>query len=89
MIITCSAENLKTIALKAREEQRTKEKSQSIRLLNTKISSLMKEEAEKGNMELIYTVAEENINLIFIAEELEYRGFEVKVNNRTLTISWE
>lgn len=88
-MMTYYAENLKAIANKAREEQRAKDKAQSIRLLNTKISPLMKEEAEKGNMEMDYAVTDENINLIYIVEELEYRGFEVKVNNRILAISWE
>ena len=83
------AENLKAIANKAREEQRAKDKAQSIRLLNTKISPLMKESAEKGDMKMDYTVTDENINIFYIVEELEYRGFEVKINNRTLTISWE
>jgi hypothetical protein len=83
------AENLRLIANKVREEKRAKDKAQSIRLLNLRISPLMKEEAEKGNMKLVYTVTDENINLFHIVEELEYREFEVKVNNRTLTISWE
>ena len=82
------AENLKAIANKAREEKEAKNKGQSIRLLNTKINPLMKEAAEKGNMELVYTVADENINLFYIVRELKYRGFEVKVNNRELNINW-
>ena len=48
----------------------------------------MKEEAEKGNMEMFYTVTDENINLVYIVDELEYRGFEVKVNDRELNINW-
>lgn len=87
-MMTCYAENLKAIANKAREEQRARDKAQSIKLLNLRISPLMKEEAEKGNMKMEYTV-DKNINLICVAEELEYRGFEVKVDNRILTISWE
>lgn len=86
--MTYYAENLKAIANKAREEQRAKDKAQSIRLLNTKINPLMKEEAEKGNMEMFYTVTDENINLVYIVDELEYRGFEVKVNDRELNINW-
>ena len=87
--MTYYAENLKAIANKAREEQRAKDKAQSIRLLNTKINPLMKEEAEKGNMEMFYTVTDENINLVYIVDELEYRGFEVKVNDRELNINWD
>lgn len=83
------AENLKAIAKKAREEQKTRDKAQSIRLLNTKINPLMKENAEKGNMIMNYTVKDEDINLVYIVDELEYRGFKVTVNNRTLIISWE
>ena len=86
--MTYYAENLKAIANKAREEQRAKDKAQSIRLLNTKINPLMKEEAEKGNMEMFYTVTDETINLVYIVDELEYRGFEVKVNDRELNINW-
>ena len=90
--MTYYAENLKAIANKAREEQRARDKAQSIRLLNTRINPLMKENAEKGDMIMNYTVTDENINLVYIVDELEYRGFKVtvnKVNNRVLMISWE